>query len=345
MHLRIRPVYKSKKVHDSLALSLSVILFISVGTLFVSILFTEQTFEKKAPQTTTLKKILTKPAIKSAKNIQLPPPPPLKVKHSKKIDGPVITIVPIVPSLIQPKVFEQFKPLEVSPNTLNQKKKELPSLNPNKLTMRNLPRNNLKPPNHSSKKSTERKSSVSNKSFSKEKINTFANGRVLLRQLENGKGPEIQIAWPNHPSLKEKIYNILTKCYGMQTARMNSKDELFYSIGPSGVQWAINMDKMSGFIREVSGLTPEAEQSRVRMINRKHPKESFKSTIRIFPRVVDAHLLARLRSIAGEKYSKSKNINAAYGIKNNAIFIKNIRLDDKELARDFRLPGIKNQCS
>ena len=131
----------------------------------------------------------------------------------------------------------------------------------------------------------------------------------------------------------------------MQTARMNSKDELFHSAGHSGVRWAINMDKMSGFIREVSGLIPQAEQIRVRLINRKHPNEDFKSTIRIFPRIVDAHLLKNLKSLAGEKYSTSKNISAAYGLRNNSILIKDIRLDDKELGRAFMLPSIKNQCS
>ena len=131
----------------------------------------------------------------------------------------------------------------------------------------------------------------------------------------------------------------------MQTARMNSKDELFHSASHSGVRWAINMDKMSGFIREVSGLIPQAEQLHVRLINRKHPNENFKSTIRIFPRVVDAHLLANLRSLAGEDYSTSKNISAAYGLKNNSILIKHVRVDGKELGRTFMLPSIKNQCS
>jgi hypothetical protein len=131
----------------------------------------------------------------------------------------------------------------------------------------------------------------------------------------------------------------------MQTARMNSRDELFNANGLAGVRWAINMDKMSGFIREVSGSTPSVEQTQVHLINRKHPNENFKSTIRIFPRIVDANLLAKLRLLVGENYSNSQNINAAYGIKNNTIFIKNIKVDGESLGSDFQLPSVKSQCS
>ena len=44
-------------------------------------------------------------------------------------------------------------------------------------------------------------------------------------------------------------------------------------------------------------------------------------------------------------YSTSKNISAAYGLKNNSILIKHVRVDGKELGRTFMLPRIKNQCS
>ena len=253
--------------------------------------------------------------------------------------------MPSPTSFIQPEASEPFKPLEITPNTTTQEKLKLPPLKTIKPKLESSKSKALRASNQSIIKETRRKSSIHRNLISQNKNDTIANGRVLLRQLENGKGPEIQIAWPDQTSLKEKIYDILNKCYGMQTARMNSKDELFHSASPSGVRWAINMDKMSGFIREVSGLIPQAEQLHVRLINRKHPNENFKSTIRIFPRVVDAHLLMNLRSLAGENYSTSKNISATYGLKNNSILIQHVRLDGRELGRAFVLPSIKNQCS
>jgi hypothetical protein len=51
-----------------------------------------------------------------------------------------------------------------------------------------------------------------------------------------------------------------------------------------------------------------------------------------------------LRSLAGENYSTSKNISAAYGLKNNSILIQHVRVDGKELGRAFMLPSVKNQC-
>ena len=326
-------MYKVKKNQDSLALSLSVVLFIAVSALFIDMFIAEPPTEKKSPQTAKLKKILDKAAINPTRNIQLPPPPPLKVKQPNEIQAPAKTIVPPPASIIQHKAFKPFKPLEITPDTATQEKPKLPPLKTIKPKLEKLKSKALRASNHSIIKKTRIKSSTHPDLISQNKNDPVANGRVLLRQLENGKGPEIQIAWPNQKRLKEKIYDILNKCYGMQTARMNSKDELFHSAGPSG------------FIREVSGLIPQAEQLHVRQINRKHPNEDFKSTIRIFPRIVDAHLLKNLKSLAGEKYSSSKNISAAYGLRNNSILIKDIRLDDKELGRAFMLPSVKNQCS
>jgi len=335
-------MYKAKKIQDSLAFSLSVILFIAVSALFINIFIAEPPREKKSPQTAKLKRVLDKPTIKPTRNIQLPPPPPLKVKQPNKIQAPAKTVVPPPASIIQSEASKPFKPLEITPDTATQEKPKLPLLKTIKPKLEN---SKSKVSKQSIIKKTRRKSFTHPDLFSQNKNDTVANGRVLLRQLENGKGPEIQIDWPNQTSLKEKIYDILNKCYGMQTARMNSKDELFHSAGPSGVPWTINMDKMSGFIREVSGRITQAEHLHVRRINQKHPNENFKSTIRIFPRVVDAHLLMNLRSLAGEKYSASKNIGAAYGLKNNSILIQHVRLDGKELGTAFMLPSIKNQCS
>ena len=316
-------MYKAKRIQDSLALSLSVILFIAVSALFINIFIAEPPIEKKSPQTAKLKRILDKPTIKPTRNIQLPPPPV---------------------SIIQPKASKPFKPLVITPDTTTQEKLKLPPLKAIKPKLENSKSKTLRASNKSIIKKTRRKSPTHPNLISQNENDTVANGRVLLRQLENGNGPEIQIAWPDQTRLKEKIYDILNKCYGMQTARMNSKDELFHSAGPSGVRWAINMDKMSGFIREVSGLIPQAEHLHVRRINQKHPNENFISTIRIFPRVVDAHLLMNLRSLAGENYSTSKNISAAYGLKNNSILIQHVRVDGKELGRAFMLPSVKNQC-
>ena len=86
-------------------------------------------------------------------------------------------------------------------------------------------------------------------------------------------------------------------------------------------------------------------KSQTKVPKPKVPNENFKSTIRIFPRIVDANLLAKLRLLVGENYSNSQNINAAYGIKNNTIFIKNIKVDDESLGSDFQLPSVKSQCS
>ena len=109
-------MYKAKKIQDSLALSLSVILFIAVSALFINIFIAEPPIEKKSSQTAKLKRILDKPTIKPTRNIQLPSPPPLKIKQPNNIQLPVKTILPPPASIIQPKASKPFKPLEITPN-------------------------------------------------------------------------------------------------------------------------------------------------------------------------------------------------------------------------------------
>ena len=110
-------MFKAKKIQDRLALSLSAILFIAVSALFINIFIAAPPIEKKAPQTAKLKRILDKPAINPTRNIQLPPPPPLKVKQPNEIQAPAKTIVPPPASDIQHKAFKPFKPLEITPDT------------------------------------------------------------------------------------------------------------------------------------------------------------------------------------------------------------------------------------
>ncbi|MBH67134.1 MAG: hypothetical protein CMM58_02155 [Rhodospirillaceae bacterium] len=171
------------------------------------------------------------------------------------------------------------------------------------------------------------------------------DGRVLLRKLEHGTGPRIEITWPTQHKSRQQLYTILTKCYGMKTAAINSANKLFISGSPSGHPWKVNMDIMSGFIREVSGALPEAERIEVSAIKKRHPNQFFKATIRIFPRKVDAALLKLLYETIGPNFSTAKTIRATYQLENKDVLIDQITVEGKVRARALKLSSGLESCS
>ncbi len=55
---------------------------------------------------------------------------------------------------------------------------------------------------------------------------TESDGRTLLRMLEIGKGPAIEIAWPAETDQRDQLYQIFINCFGMKAALLDIQDRL-----------------------------------------------------------------------------------------------------------------------
>lgn len=151
-------------------------------------------------------------------------------------------------------------------------------------------------------------------------------GRALLKMLEAGKGPVIEIAWPGKAAERSRLYSLLTACHGMQTAMLVDQSKLYSATAVSGSAWRVNRDAVSGFVRRPSGVLTDAEKSVLRRIKAHHGMH-FGAPVRLFPRAVDATLLGGLGEIIGPGYLKYKTIRARYRISGNRISIVDIRAD------------------
>ena len=78
-------------------------------------------------------------------------------------------------------------------------------------------------------------------------------GRTLLRLLEHGEGPLIQLAWPDKPDEREALYSRLEACFGMTAAVMDRTGKLYRHQGSVLRAWTPNMDLFSGFLRSPRG--------------------------------------------------------------------------------------------
>jgi hypothetical protein len=154
-------------------------------------------------------------------------------------------------------------------------------------------------------------------------------GRALLQILEHGSGPGIVIAWPGEASERSALYSLLTRCYGVHTALLDSAGNL-YRADQAGA-WAPNTDRYSSFLRQVEGRLPAGERSAVEAIRRRHPGTRGSSTVRLFPRNVDAVLLGGLRGIVGDHYREASRINARYARSGQSVVVEDIRIDGAAL--------------
>ncbi len=166
-------------------------------------------------------------------------------------------------------------------------------------------------------------------------------GRTLLRVLEHGKGPQIEIVWPQNARARENLFQKFQNCFGMENALMDREGNLFRTDDPRGMRWEINLDRYSGFLRQASGRLPQIEERIMDQISRRHGHLSNPVPVRVFPRRVDASLLGGLKAVIGDSYMSAKAIQARYDV--NGV-ITDIRIDGRNVSGQVKMAQFK-RCS
>lgn len=161
-------------------------------------------------------------------------------------------------------------------------------------------------------------------------------GRALLRLLEHGKGPSVEIAWPDSPARRGELYRWLKRCTGMRDAVMDGGGRLFAATGPAGAPWRMNLDRYSGFLRVPAGVPVPEESRTFATIGARHSLADWRP-VRIFPRAVDAVLLGGLQRIIGGAYGGARTITAAYRLQGSRVFLDSIRVNGRSLAGEVEL--------
>ena len=164
-----------------------------------------------------------------------------------------------------------------------------------------------------------------------------AQGRVLLRLLEHGRGPAIELAWPNSAIERAGLYRRFRDCFGMRVALSPAVGELYVAEGVSGQNWHPNHDRYSGFARQPSGRLTDAERRDLRVIARHHGLSGDSPAMRVFPRRVDAHLLGGLDRILKGGYGGASAIRARYEFHGGSIQVQDIEVDGRAVPGTIEL--------
>lgn len=156
---------------------------------------------------------------------------------------------------------------------------------------------------------------------------TRREGRTLLRLLEYGKGPQIEIAWPDAAATRERLYRRFRECFGMRNAVMTRGGQLFGETGPAGAPLDLNLDRYSGFVRRPAGRAIPSEGDRARAISARHGIEG--RLVRLFPRNVDAVILGGLSQVIGAAYRDAHAITARYRRRGGRLMLEGIRVNGR----------------
>ena len=172
------------------------------------------------------------------------------------------------------------------------------------------------------------------------------SGRVMLKLLEHGSGPKIEIIWPAQSRDREALFRTFTRCYGMIVAVMDAKGGLFIADGAPRRPWKINLDRYSGFVRQSAGRDTGAQHQAVRQIRARHRSMAGGPAIRVFPRTMDAVLLGGLKKLVGAGYAKSGTIKADYRLRGNQVIVERVRIDGTQISGRIDLSGsLRPSCS
>ncbi|MCW8914769.1 MAG: hypothetical protein OQK24_02825 [Magnetovibrio sp.] len=170
-------------------------------------------------------------------------------------------------------------------------------------------------------------------------------GRTLLRTLEHGKGPMIEIAWPDDRSQHGRLFKHMESCLGMRVALMDGQSRLFVADGAPGSSWNINMDRYSGFLRQPAGWLSPSEHNAEYAIRKHHSMKSQASGVRIFLRQVDASLLGGLRKYIGDGYDQTKSIRARYRLEGNTVIVEDLLVDGRPIPGRIGLKAQTSRCA
>jgi hypothetical protein len=172
-----------------------------------------------------------------------------------------------------------------------------------------------------------------------------AAGRPLLRLLEHGKGPSVEISWPASASARHQLYRLFKQCYGMRIAVMGADGRLFDDASRPGQPWAVNLDRYSGFVRQSSGRASLDEHNTARRIRNRHDL-GMVTTVRLFPRRTDALLLGGLKSLIGAHYKNATRIRAHYLLAGWRVHVAGITVNAQPIAGRIDLSsGTIRRCA
>lgn len=155
-----------------------------------------------------------------------------------------------------------------------------------------------------------------------------ADGRRLLRLMEHGAGPDIQIAWPAERAARARLYDLLVRCYGVVSGfHLGEGKIITQKSGLTNSDGYLNLDLYSGFVRVIEGESPAAERQVLATLAPRARSAASATPVRIFPRAADALVLGSLQQLAKVNLAKAGSVRARYQYRHGDFVLHDLVLD------------------
>jgi len=151
----------------------------------------------------------------------------------------------------------------------------------------------------------------------------ISKGMAILREAEKGNSLNFELYWPQDQRQSEKLYGLLSACYGMQSALLDEQGNLYFPARKRG-------NLPSGFsplLHQVGQVAAHAEEKRLNVLREKHSLNETVASLRVHRRATHAALLSGLERFADKSLSEFGSISARYEISKGELTITDIKLD------------------
>jgi hypothetical protein len=142
--------------------------------------------------------------------------------------------------------------------------------------------------------------------------NTSADSEQLLTQVEAGQGPGIEIAWPESFAKRKQLFNTLVNCLGVQLGIL---------VGEEVHPIRQDANTYSRLVRVVSGMMLPVERQL-------YESSRYKGIeVRLFPRSLDARLLAGLRQLSPSPIQSLHTVHGLYVLQGKNLLVEQLVMD------------------
>ncbi len=163
----------------------------------------------------------------------------------------------------------------------------------------------------------------------------ISKGMAILRETEQGKPLNFEIFWPQDRGQSEKLYNLLSSCYGMQSALLDNQGNLYFPAKkkgrlPSGFSPLLHQVKQAAAFREAQ---------RLNALRERHSLNETAVSLRVHRRTTHAALLSGLERLSRRPLSEFHSISARYEISGGELAVSDIKFNNVSTSGSIALGG------
>jgi hypothetical protein len=156
----------------------------------------------------------------------------------------------------------------------------------------------------------------------------IGEGMRLLHQAEEGEPFYFELFWPQDQYQSKRLYGVLNKCYGMESAYLDGQGNLYFPAHGRG-----NLPAgFSPLLHQVGAAAVAEEERRLQRLKSKYGLDDSASALRIHRRTTHAALLSGLTRLAGKPLAEYKSISGRYDVRDNQLAVSEIMLDRKPVS-------------